>query len=67
MSLQELFQNAEQLKLFENAMTRMGYSNFNKRGNFYCHSDLNLLATGWSKAMQKSQVALEEVAPQVAA
>lgn len=52
MSLQTLFQNAAECKRFEYKARSLGYSNFERRGNFYCHSDLNTLAQGYLLHME---------------
>ena len=57
MSLQELFRSTDLLAQFEEAARAHGYTNFNKRGVFYCHSELNTFAQGWVSGQRSKQAA----------
>lgn len=55
MSLQELFRSAEQLAQFEQAARAQGFHKFNKRGGFYCHSELNTYAAGYLAGLKSKR------------
>lgn len=59
MSLQELFRNTAQLDQFEKAARAQGYTQFNKRGAMYCHSDLNIFAAGYAAGVKQTKFVLD--------
>lgn len=61
MSLQALFSNASKLARFEQIARDNDYTNFNKRGGFYCLSALNDFAAGYVAGLNASLKELNNV------
>ena len=48
-----MYMTTEQRSAFEAKARLAGYSNFNRKGMYYAHSDLNLLAQGYLMGVSK--------------
>lgn len=59
MSLHELFRNASLLESFENKARSEGFNQFQKRGSYYCVSDLNLFAAGFMVGVNMEPLKIE--------